>query len=74
MAKQATTPASVAVPEGWPHRLVRAIERLGLRSMVTGNFGWFAVLLVAGGCIWKLESADLKEVLLRIADRAGWLV
>ena len=47
-------------------RFLTVFEKLALKSIATGNFGWFVVLVVAGGIIWKMQSEDLKEVLLKM--------
>ena len=54
-------------------RLILALERIGLKSLSTGNFVWFVVLIIGGGCVWKLSPADLKEVLLKVFATYGWL-
>jgi len=66
------TPEGGSHPTGW-ERLIAAIERIGLKSLATGNFVWFVVLIIGGGCVWKLDTGDLKEVLLKVFATYGWL-
>lgn len=54
-------------------RFLGVVEKIGLKAIATGNFGWFVLLLIAGGIVWKLQSADLKEVLLKVTTTLGWL-
>ena len=54
--------------QGW-----KTVEKLGLKSIVTGNFGWFIVLVVTVFAIYKLDSKGLKEVLLTVFQSYGWL-
>ena len=54
-------------------RIWAVVERIGLKSLATGNFGWFVLLVVAASIVWKLDSADLKEVLLKVASQVGWI-
>jgi len=59
--------------EGAIKRFLGVVEKIGLKAIATGNFGWFILLVIAGGIVWKLQSSDLKEVLLRITTTLGWL-
>src|SRR5437870_2127643 len=54
-------------------RLILALERIALKALVTGNFVWFVILVIGGGCVWKLQPEDLKEVLLKVFSAYGWL-
>lgn len=54
-------------------KAISALERIGLKSLVTGNFPWFVLLLLGGFLIYKLDSGDLKEVLMTVLGRVGWL-
>ena len=54
-------------------RFLGVVEKIGLKAIATGNFGWFVLLLIAGGIVWKLQSADLKEVPLKVTTTLGWL-
>lgn len=54
-------------------RFLGVLEKIALKAIATGNFGWFVLLIIAGGIVWKLQSADLKEVLLKITTTLGWL-
>jgi len=44
-----------------------------LKSLSTGNFAWFVLLVISVACIWKLDHKDLKEVLLMVLVTYGWL-
>jgi hypothetical protein len=54
-------------------RFVTAFERIAPKAISTGNFGWFVLLVVTSGIVWKLHSQDLKEVLLKVTNTLGWL-
>jgi hypothetical protein len=54
-------------------RAVAAVERIAIKSISTGNFGWFVLLSIGVCCIWKLNSQDLKDVLLKVLATYGWL-
>src|SRR6266404_1142318 len=58
--------------EPWS-RLILAFEKIGLKALATGNFVWFVILVIGGGCIWKLKPEDLKEILLKVFATYGWL-
>lgn len=60
-------------PPSFYNRSIAAIERIAMKSISTGNFGWFVLLMICGFCVWKLDSKDLKEVLLRVLATYGWL-
>ena len=59
-------------PRFW-ERATTAVERVAIKSITTGNFGWFVVLAISLGCLWKLDSKDLKEVLLKVLVTYGWM-
>jgi hypothetical protein len=59
-------------PTGWSGWLL-ALEKIGLKSLSTGNFGWFVLMVVALGMIWKLSSKDLRDVLVIVFHDLGWL-
>lgn len=44
-----------------------------MKSLATGNFAWFVLLVVSLCLIWKLNSQDLKEVALKVLATYGWL-
>ncbi len=52
---------------------VAAIERIAIKSIATGNFAWFVLLAISPACLWKLDSKDLKEVVLKVLATYGWL-
>ncbi|MGD0615652.1 MAG: hypothetical protein ABSA69_09460 [Verrucomicrobiota bacterium] len=54
-------------------RCVSTVEKVALKSLATGNFAWFVLLAIALACLWKLDHADLKEVLLKVLVTYGWL-
>ena len=58
---------------GYYERSVAAIEKIAIRSIATGNFAWFVLLAISLACLWKLDSKDLKEVLLKVLVTYGWL-
>lgn len=64
---------NVPPPPSFYDRAVATIEKIAMKSISTGNFGWFVLLFVCGILIWKLDSADLKEVLLKVLATYGWL-
>jgi hypothetical protein len=53
-------------------RLIDGLQRLGTKAISSGNFGLFVVMIVGGAIVWKLDSKDLKEVLLAFAERLQW--
>lgn len=57
----------------WYQRAVASLERIGLKALSTGDFGWFVVLVIALAGIWKLDSKDLKDVLMTVLGQFGWL-
>ena len=61
------------LPPGFYKQFLRVVEKVALKSLATGNFAWFVLLMISGGLIWKLSSADLKEVLLKVFATLGWL-
>jgi hypothetical protein len=60
-------------PSGIWDSLVSTIGKLGMKSLSTGNFVWFILLILGAIALWKLNSADLKEVLLKAFASYGWL-
>lgn len=66
-------PGNAPKPPTFYNRAVAAIERIAIKSIATGNFGWFVLLAVCASCIWKLNSQDLKDVLLKVLATYGWL-
>jgi hypothetical protein len=60
-------------PPNFYNRAIVAVEKIALKSISTGNFGWFVLLAVCVFCAWKLNSQDLKEVLLKVLATYGWL-
>ena len=54
-------------------RFWKVIEKIGLKSLATGNFGWFVLLIISTSIVWKLNSADLKEVILKVISTIGWV-
>ena len=54
-------------------RLTDWCGRIGIKSLSTGNFGWFVVLILCLGVIWKLDGPDLKEVLLSVLNGFYWV-
>jgi heme exporter protein D len=60
-------------PPNFRNRVIITVEKVALKSLATGNFAWFVLLAIALGCIWKLGSKDLKEVLLTVLATYGWL-
>jgi hypothetical protein len=54
-------------------QVLAVFERVAMKSLATGNFGWFTVLVIILGCIYKLSSAELKEVLTKLVATFGWL-
>lgn len=55
------------------NRAVAAVEKIALKSLSTGNFAWFVLLAICIFCISKLNSQDLKEILLKVLATYGWL-
>lgn len=53
-------------------RLIDGLQRLGTKAISSGNFGLFVVGIVAGSIVWKLDSKDLKEILIAFAERVQW--
>jgi hypothetical protein len=53
-------------------RLIAAVEKIGLKSLSTGNFIWFVALIICALGLWRLDSKDLKEVLLKVLVTYGW--
>lgn len=53
--------------------LFRLLEKLGLKSIATGNFGWFVLLIVCVTLMFRLDSVDLKEVAVAAIGKYGWL-
>ncbi len=58
---------------GYYERAIAAIEKIAIKSITTGNFAWFVLLAISLACLWKLDSKDLKEVLLKVLVTYGWL-
>jgi hypothetical protein len=54
-------------------RAIEGVERIAIKSLTTGNFAWFVLLAISIFAIWKLDSQDLKEVLLKVLATYGWL-
>lgn len=59
--------------DGYLGRAVKSFEKIALRAISTGNFGWLAVTIIIVVCIYKLESPDLKEVILKAIPTIGLL-
>lgn len=57
---------------GWMTRACAVVERIGLKAISSGNFGWFVLLVISSGIVFKLDSKDLKEVLLTVINKYGW--
>jgi len=66
-------PPEVPQDKGFWSRVVLACERVALKSLATGNFVWFVVLVLGVVCLWRLSSQDLKDVLLKVLVTYGWL-
>ena len=60
-------------PPNFYHRAIAAVEKIAMKSLSTGNFVWFVILAVSIFIVWKLNSPDLKEVLLKVLVTYGWL-
>lgn len=60
-------------PPSFYNRAIAAVERIALKSLSTGNFAWFVLLAICVFCISKLDSQDLKEILLKVLATYGWL-
>lgn len=58
---------------GYWERAVSAVENIAIKLITTGNFAWFVLLAISLACLWKLDSKDLKEVLLKAIVTYGWL-
>jgi len=59
--------------DGYLGRAVKSFEKIALRAISTGNFGWLAVTIIIVVSIYKLESPDLKEVILKAIPTIGLL-
>jgi hypothetical protein len=60
-------------PPSFYNRAVAAVEKIALKSLSTGNFAWFVLLAIALFAISKLDSQDLKDVLLKVLATYGWV-
>ncbi|HEY1718058.1 MAG TPA: hypothetical protein VGH42_07155 [Verrucomicrobiae bacterium] len=60
-------------PPNFYNRAVAAVEKIALKSLSTGNFAWFVLLAIALFAISKLDSQDLKDVLLKVLATYGWV-
>lgn len=60
-------------PLNFYNRAVAAVEKIAIKSLTTGNFAWFVLLAIVLGIIWKLDTQDLKEVILKVLVTYGWL-
>ncbi len=60
-------------PPNFYNRAVAAVERIAIKSLVTGNFAWFVLLAISLFAISRLNSQDLKEVILKVLATYGWL-
>ena len=66
-------PGDPQKPTNFYNRAIAAVERIAIKSLTTGNFAWFVLLAICVFSIWKLDSQDLKEVLLKALATYGWL-
>jgi hypothetical protein len=66
-------PGDSQKPPNFYNRAIAAVERIAMKSLSTGNFVWFVILAISIFAIWKLNSQDLKEVLLKVLATYGWL-
>ncbi len=62
-----TTPSDNRKHSAWPG----VIRDIFIKAFATGHIWPLAVIILGGGLIYKLDSADLKEVLTGLVT-SGW--
>jgi hypothetical protein len=67
-------PGDSQKPPNFYNCAIAAVDRIAMKSLSTGNFVWSVILAISIFAIWKLNSQDLKAVLLKVLATYGYLL